>query len=90
MYLIKIFAKKKSPFIIVDFQTQFLDNKRKLSRENQWKSIILEKVIPFTKNYSFQWKLFRLVEVIFLIEAIFLIGKFFFSGSNYFIGKLLL
>ena len=56
----KIFAKKIQ-FIIADFQTHFTDNKRKLWRENQWKPIILEKVIPFTRNHSFQWKLFRLV-----------------------------
>ena len=49
----------------VDFQTQFTDNKRKLWRENQWKPIILDKVIPFSGNHSFPWKLFRLNEAIF-------------------------
>ena len=51
-------------FIIVDFQTQLTDKKIKLCRKNQWKTIILEKVIPFSGNHSFQWKLFRLVEAI--------------------------
>ena len=56
---------KKIQFMTVDFQTQFTDNKRKLWRENQWKPIILDKVILFSGNHSFPWKLFRLNEAIF-------------------------
>ena len=54
-------------FIIVDFQTQFIDNKRKLRRENQWKPLSLEKVISCSGHHSFQWKLFCLVEAILFI-----------------------
>ena len=36
--------------MIADFQTQFIDNKRKLWRENQWKPIILEKFIPLLET----------------------------------------
>ena len=56
--------------MVVNFQTQFIDSKRKLWRENQWKPIILVKVIPFSRNHSFQWKPFCLLENIFLVEAI--------------------
>ena len=64
LYLVKIFVKKKVQFVIVDFQTQFTDNKRKLRRENQWKPITLKKVVSFTRNHSIHWKLFRIVETI--------------------------
>ena len=47
---IKKYSKEE---LIVDFQTQFTDNKRKLWKENQWKPITSEKVVPFTRNHSF-------------------------------------
>ena len=41
---------KKTQFLIVDSQTQFIRSKR---RENQSNSVILEKVIVFSGNHSF-------------------------------------
>ena len=61
---LRFLYKKKVQFVIVDFQTQFIDNKRKLRRENQWNPITLKKVVSFTRNYSIHWKLFRIVETI--------------------------
>ena len=42
---------RKIKLINVDFQTQFIGNKRKLLREDQWKPITLEK--SFSGNHSF-------------------------------------
>ena len=49
----KDFCIAQKQFIVVNSQTQFIYDKRKPWRENQWKSGILEKVFPFCEGHFF-------------------------------------
>ena len=76
MFLVKSFAKKSSLSLSIS----------KLNlltvRENQWKAIILEKVIPFTRNHFFRWKLFLLVEALLFDGSHFVYWKIFFYWKS--------